>query len=160
MSADPYSISKGILTASYIKNATSTAQLQAALDGGEPLVFMGSAGMSLFITVDFQLPKHGYPVLEFAESTTAGVVVDFGYGEKAFDLYSGDAFVTTDGWLNSEGIVGKGYADRYITTAGDQRVELPDERTARWMTLNIHFQEAGVVSLTHLGMQTVCFCKS
>ena len=33
----------------------------------------------------------------------AGTVVDFGYTEKAIDLYTGDAFVLPSGWLNPIG---------------------------------------------------------
>ena len=38
-------------------------------------------------------------------------------------------------------MVGPGYGDRYITASGEQEVELPDERTARWMSLHVHFPQ-------------------
>jgi hypothetical protein len=154
---DPYSIAKGIGSAKYSKDAQRTQALQANLTAGTDLVLTGDAGDSVFLTVDFQKPMHGYPVLAFSEQTSENVIIDLGYCEKAFDLYSGDAFVTEDGWLNPEGVVGKGYADRYLTAAGAQAVELPDERTARWMTLNVHFIEAGVISLSLVGVRSWMF---
>jgi hypothetical protein len=154
LSSDPYSISAGIGSATYHKDDALTRAIVSNITAGLPLVISGDEASAMFITFDFTMPKHGYPVVEFAGGTRENVIVDFGYTEKAFDLYTGDAFVTEDGWLNAEGIVGKGYADRYVTAADDQRVELPDERTARWMTLNIHFIEAGDVVLANVGMQT------
>lgn len=43
---------------------------------------------------------------------------DMAYTEKPFDLYTGSVFVNTSGWIDPFGIVGKGYADRYITIDG------------------------------------------
>ena len=157
LSSDPYSIAKGIGSAKYQRDSVLTSTLQQALELGAPLVLTGKAGTSAFITVDFFRPMHGYPVIELASPTTSGVVIDFGYCEKAFDLYTGDTYVTSDGWINPEGVVGQGYADRYTTSANDQSVELPDERTVRWMTLNIHFVQNGMVSIAHLGIQAWMF---
>lgn len=41
------------------------------------------------------------------------------YTEKPFDLKTGDTYTDPEtGWINSYGIVGKGYGDRYITRSG------------------------------------------
>jgi hypothetical protein len=157
LSSDPYSISKGIGSATYRRDDTLTAAVSASLAAGTPARLSAPAGSSLFITVDFQQPRHGYPVLQLGPDTTAGVVIDFGYTEKAFDLYSGDDFVALTGWINPEGIVGTGYADRFTTQSSAQSVELPDERTARWMTLNVHFLQDGVVSFEKIAFQTWMF---
>ena len=106
------------------------------------------------------------PAVVSWQPARAGTVVDFGYTEKAIDLYTGDAFVLPSGWLNPiggclpsiggllahlmmaerlprlalAGIVGHGLGDRYIASGGTREiVQLPDERTARWMVLQVTF---------------------
>jgi hypothetical protein len=60
--------------------------------------------------------------------------------------------VDESGWLNPEGVVGPGYADRYIAAAGAQSATFPDERTARWLSVHVHFQESGTVKIRDLGI--------
>ena len=120
-------------------------------DGAVPPVIRGKAGESRYVTWDFQEPVHGYPFLEL-KNAPAGVTVDFGYGELAYSQYSGLKHVEVNGWLNPEGVVGAGYADRYVTREGTQKIELPDERTARWLSLQFHFQTDGEVQLGDVGI--------
>ena len=55
-------------------------------------------GKSVYITIDFNRPVHGYPVIQLTDpSAEGGVIVDFGYTEKAFDQYTGDAYVDSSG---------------------------------------------------------------
>lgn len=116
-----------------------------------PLTLHGQAGDSFYVTFDFGRPVHGFPFIELADSES-GACIDVGYGEIARTLYKGEALVREDGWINTEGVVGKCYADRIIARSGFQRLELPDERTARWMALHIHFPEDGMLEIKRAGI--------
>jgi hypothetical protein len=139
---DPLSIAGAIRTARYLPN-------KASVD--HPLSISGAAGQARYITFDFHRPVHGYPFLEL-ESSAPGVAIDFGYAELAYSQYSGERHVGEDGRVNPEAVVGPGYADRYITRAGLQRVELPDERTARWLSIQVRFPAAAGVVLKQVGI--------
>jgi hypothetical protein len=117
--------------------------------GGEVTV-SGKRGESKYIMVDFDEPVHGFPELTLSASH-AGTVIDLGYGELPFSQYTGRAFVRSDGWMNPECVVGHGYADRYRTRTGQQHIEMPDERTARWLSVLIHFQEDGELTFSRIG---------
>ncbi len=142
LAEDPLSVAAEIRTARYTPDA--------GVSGGWPVI-RGHAGESRYITFDFYQPVHGFPFLELANAPE-GVTIDFGYGELAYSQYSGEKHVDTNGWLNPEGVVGTGYADRYITRLGAQKVELPDERTARWLTLHFHFATDGEVRVKQTGI--------
>lgn len=146
---DPFSMAAGIRSATYHPDLAASAR-GASLISGKPLTIEGEAGQWRYITFDFHRPVHGYPFIDI-ESSIPGAVVDFGYAEIARSLYSGAAHVKSDGWINTEGIVGPGYADRYIARAGTQRIELPDERTARWLAIQIYFPAAGRIVLRDSG---------
>jgi hypothetical protein len=123
-----------------------------ALIRGKPLTIEGEAGETRYVTLDFHRPLHGYPFLDLGEAA-AGVTIDFGYTEIPRSQYDGSRQVDPGtGWIDPTGVVGDRYADRYVTTEGSQRVEIPDERTARWMTLHIHFEEAGSVRIEKVGI--------
>ncbi len=146
----PYSIAAAIRLAKCIPDAVLTQQA-AGLANQASFTLQGKAGESYYVTFDFHCPVHGYPFLEM-NSRSAGVVVDFGYGEITRALFDNKVHVTSDGWVNTEGVVGKGYADRVITRAGAQSLELPDERTARWLTLHIHFPMDGEITFHKAGI--------
>lgn len=150
-SDDPLSIARAIRLAKCAPDAAAR-QDAARLASGSPIVIEGRAGQTRYTTFDFHRPVHGYPFLHLGESTSGAVKVDFGYGEIYRPLYSGEEHVKENGWLNTEGVVGPGYADRYISRQGVQFVELPDERTARWMTLHVHFSEDGQVEIRDVGI--------
>ncbi|MCX6623504.1 MAG: hypothetical protein NTY38_21045, partial [Acidobacteria bacterium] len=139
LSEDPLSVAAGIRTARYTP------------DSSRPPTVRGRAGESRYVTFDFHEPVHGFPFLAL-KNAPAGVTIDFGYGELAYSQYSGLKHVDGSGWVNPEGVVGAGYADRYITRAGAQRMEFPDERTARWLTLHFHFAQDGEVVLKETGI--------
>lgn len=147
---DPLSIAGAIRTARYLPDEAALRQANAAL-GGRPVSISAGAGQSRYITFDFHRPVHGYPFLEL-ESSAPGVAIDFGYAELAYSQYSGDMHVGENGRVNPEGVVGPGYADRYITRAGLQRIELPDERTARWLSIRVHFPADANVVLKRVGI--------
>jgi len=147
---DPQDIGPGMRTAECRPGSGALRAARAFLEG-VPLVIEGSKGESRFITFDFHQPVHGYPFLEFADADP-GIVIDFGYGEISRSLHSGRYHVDETGWIDTGGVVGALYADRYITAQGEQTVELPDERTARWMALHFHFLEKGRVVLRNAGM--------
>ena len=140
VSDDPLSIAAGIRTARC-----------KPIDGMSAAAIEGRAGESRYVTFDYDRPVHGYPFIELA-GAPEGTVIDFGYGEIAYTQYKGERPVHTDGWLNPEAVVGRGYSDRYITRAGAQRFEVPDERTARWLTLHIHFRHDGTVAFRETGI--------
>ena len=140
VSDDPLSIATGIRTARC-----------KPVDGMSAAVIEGRAGESRYVTFDYDRPVHGYPFIDLA-GAPEGTVIDFGYGEIAYTQYKGERPVHTDGWLNPEAVVGPGYADRYITRTGAQRFEVPDERTARWLTLHIHFRHDGAVAFRETGI--------
>ena len=150
ISDDPLSMAKRIRLAQ-CKSQPKVARRIRRLLKGQPAIVQGNAGETKYITFDFHLPVHGYPFLKLKQATE-GVLIDFGYAEIFRSIYSGEKHVDLTGWLNPEGVVGPGYADRYKTKAGKQFIELPDERTARWLTLHIHFIEDGKVSIEDVGI--------
>ena len=145
------SIGIHIRNARYTPAPEATQQAEALVQG-QSVSVRGEAGETRYITVDFQRPVHGYPYLVL-EDAPAGVTLDLGYTEIPRSQYDGLRQVDPHtGWIDPTGVVGNRYADRYVTAAGSQRVELPVERTARWMTLHIHFEEAGTVRLGSVGI--------
>jgi hypothetical protein len=140
LSEDPFSIAAGVATARYSPND----RIKAAN------TISGHAGEARYLTFDFGQPVHGFPFLQI-KSSTPGVFIDFGYQEVSYSQYSGKSFVKLDGSLDPNAVVGTGYGDRYITGEGPQYVEMPDERTARWWTLQIHFSVDGEITLKQAG---------
>jgi hypothetical protein len=110
----------------------------------------GRAGETHYLTYDFGKPVHGYPFLK-ATALRGTPVVDFAYGELNYSPLTGKFLVDTSGWINPEAIVGKGYVDRYYAKPGQQRVELPDERTARWWTIHVYFPHDGILRIHQAG---------
>jgi hypothetical protein len=147
---DPLSMAKAIHAARHTPEQALTATA-ARLVEGKLAEVSGRAGETKYLTFDFHRPVHGYPFLAL-DAATAGTVIDFGYGELSYAQYSGRMHVDESGWLNPEGVVGPGYADRYIATAGAQSATFPDERTARWLSVHVHFKESGTVKIRDLGM--------
>lgn len=99
-------------------------------------VMEAAESRTVYVTFDMQRPVHGYPRIDL-EVDGAPVHVALGYGEIARSLYTGKAHVTLDGWIDTEGVVGTGYADAVVAPSGRWMVEMPDERTARWLTLHL-----------------------
>ncbi len=126
--------------------AEGLCQLQQA-----PWRIEAKAGRSIFVTFDLWKPVHGYPYL-VVDCSSDLVEVDLGYGEVATPIYNGIPAVTEDGWVNTEAVVGQGYADQAILCPGRHRLEFPDERTARWITLHFHFKADGAVTLRDVGI--------
>ncbi len=147
---DPFTMANRI-KASKCEPSKSLTAAAAKLIAGRPLEITGKAGETKYVTLDFQRPVHGYPFVTL-QNAPAGAWIDFGYCELAIAQYSGDQHVLPNGWINPAGVVGPGYGDRYITRTGSQSVELPDERTARWMTLHIHFPTNGTITLNSVGI--------
>jgi len=146
---DPLAISAAIRQADLRPDDALTLQAGRLLNN-TPLVLEGHAGSSFYVTFDFHRPVHGFPVIELADAT-AGVILDLGYCELSRALYDGRMHVGLNGAINPEGVVGRGYCDRYITRAGSQSVELPDERTMRWLAVHVHFVLDGKLVIDKLG---------
>ncbi|MBN1816574.1 MAG: hypothetical protein JW828_04390, partial [Sedimentisphaerales bacterium] len=151
VSQDPLSIASGIRLSKCIPSEAVRSEMSKLLQG-DPIVVAGNKGQTRYLTFDFFRPVHGYPILELGDRTSEGVYIDWGYAEIYRSLYSGQEHVKENGWLNPEGVAGPGYADRYITGPGAQSVELPDERTARWLTLHLYFPEDGQVVIQDGGI--------
>eukprot|EP01116_Phalansterium_solitarium_P019931 TRINITY_DN5738_c0_g2_i6.p1 TRINITY_DN5738_c0_g2~~TRINITY_DN5738_c0_g2_i6.p1 ORF type:complete len:339 (+),score=82.86 TRINITY_DN5738_c0_g2_i6:516-1532(+) len=85
-STDPYSIAAGIDTSTCTSDPVLTQQVADSLAWAAPFVLnnTGSSPAVLFVTFDFQRPVHGYPYLQLAAATSAGVAIDFGYSEMGF----------------------------------------------------------------------------
>jgi hypothetical protein len=150
VAAEPLEIAGGIRTSKCYPDTLATQRANEIVDG-RCITIAGHAGETHYITVDFGLPVHGYPFITL-DNAPEGAVLDFAYCEIWRSQYSGELHVDESGWLNPESVVGKGYADRYITRRGKQTLEIPDERTARWLTLHIHFTQTGNITLSSLGI--------
>ncbi len=149
LSDNPLSMAAGIRLAKCLPDEAACRQAGQVLRG-RPTVIEGKAGEAHYITFDFARPVHGYPYLDLTEAPE-GTVIDFGYCELARSLCTGKMHVDPSGWINPEGVVGPGYADRCITRGGIQSVEMPDERTARWFSLHIHFKTDGRLAIRDCG---------
>lgn len=141
LAIDPWAISATHRRADPRPDEALGAAARAHLRGAD-LVFDGCPGESFFATFDFQRPLHGYPFLEVGECP-AGVAIDIGYGEIVQRIHDGSIHARPDGWIDTEGVVGSGYADRVVLGGPARRIELPDERTARWVALHVRFPEGG-----------------
>jgi hypothetical protein len=115
----------------------------------QPVTISGQAGETRYLTVDFGRPVHGYPFFESSAEVDSDI--DIGYGELAISPFDGRTLVDEDGWIDVDGIVARGYSDLVLATTERRRYELPDERTARWMTVHITFPAAGSVTIHDLG---------
>jgi hypothetical protein len=147
---DPSATAAGIGTSKY--HPDPDAKNQAAnLLSSKPAVITGRAGETHYITFDFHQPVHGYPFLALADASP-GMKIDFGYCELSRSLCTGKVHVDESGWINPEGVVGPGYADRYIARSGEQSFEFPEERTARWLSVHFHFAQDGRVVLKDTGI--------
>lgn len=150
LSDDPFSMAAGIRAAKYDPSRAATREAGRLLEG-RPATVVGLTGTSHYMTFDFGRPVHGYPFLELGDAPE-GTLIDFGYCEIPFALYDGEIHVDLNGWIDPEGVVGKGYGDRHFTRKGTQNVEFPDERTARWMTIHIHSVSDGPIVIEDVGI--------
>lgn len=116
----------------------------------KPYAIVGLAGETHYVTVDLQRPVHGYPFLEIETDVEAAAFV--GYGELAVSPHSGRDLVTVDGAIDVDGVVADRYADILWPAQGRRSYEFPDERTARWLTVQVTFSSAGSFTLHGLGL--------
>lgn len=146
----PSAISGALREAKCHPNPAAAGAARPLALGGSAVI-EGAAGETRYLTVDFQQPVHGYPRLVI-DSAVPGAVVDIVYAEIPRSLYNGRPQVSPDGWIHPELVVGTGYTDRIILRTGRQELEIPDERTARWMAMYIHFPAAGRVVVAECGL--------
>lgn len=120
----------------------------------KPSTITGLGGETHYVTVDLQRPVHGYPFieLELEQRGDALPTVFLGYGELAVSPYSGRDLVTTDGGIDVGGVVAECYGDTLWPARGRRCYEFPDERTARWLTVQVTFSTAGSITLHGLGI--------
>jgi len=112
ISDEPASMAAGIRTSKCRPEAEWTG-LAGNLISGKPVTITGQAGETKYITFDFHQPIHGYPFIGLKDAP-AGVKIDLGYCELSRSLCTSKLHVDETGWINPEGVVGPGYADRYI----------------------------------------------
>ncbi|SEB41741.1 alpha-L-rhamnosidase C-terminal domain-containing protein [Terriglobus roseus] len=146
---DPVAIGSAILHGEYHPFGAQ-AMVRPFGEETHAIEVRGHAGETRYITFDFGRPVHGYPFLSATAQGTAPTI-DFAYGELNRSPLTGKFLVDTNGWINPEAIVGKGYIDRYYATAGAQHVEFPEERTARWLTVHLYFPKDGVFRVRQAG---------
>ena len=106
-------------------------------------------GETQYATFDFHRPLHGFPYIELA-TDTPGVIVSFGYGELNVSPKDGSDHIDPDsGRVLVEGVSGQFYGDRYVTagTGRIERIEFPDERTARYMMVDFTAPAGSAASL-------------
>ena len=85
-----------------------------------------------YVTLDFGKPLHGYVKIEI-EDAPPGAMLDFLYGELRTNPYTGEETLHPDGSMDCEFIVGAPFGDRIILRGGPQSIEIPEERTWRWL---------------------------
>jgi hypothetical protein len=112
---------KAVLASSeWLSKCVGVAELHPGRDG--------------YLTLDFGKPLHGYVKVEI-EDAPPGATLDFLYGELRVNPYTGEIVLRPDGSMDSEFIVGAPFGDRVILRGGRQTVEVPEERTCRWLQL-------------------------
>lgn len=120
-------------------------------------VIRGNPGETHYLTFDFHQPVHGYPSFR-CRTETAGAALSFGYGELNVSHLDGTLQIDpVTGKIQTQGVTGTHYGDRYLTAGtGDwEIIEIPEERTARYMTLHVTFPAGGAggeVELASVGM--------
>lgn len=138
--------------AEYIPTDIQKTLFLNALNGDEVSLTL-KEGETKYVTYDLHVPVHGYPYFEL-ESDSSNVAVSFGYGELNISVYDGTNHTDPEtGWIRTEGVVGQFYADRYITSdKGLQKIEIPEERTARYMTVHFTAAEDATIRLKKTGI--------
>ncbi len=121
------------------KNSKYTRTNRAVFRAAELLLRRGQPaelrpGMDGYLTLDFGRPVHGYVKLEI-DSAGPGTILDFLYGEIRVDPATGKRVLLEDGSFDPELVVGAPFGDRVILRGGRQSIEIPEERTARWLML-------------------------
>ena len=102
----------------WFKNPGSVAELSSEREG--------------YVTFDFGKPLHGYVRIEI-EDALPGAMLDFLYGELRVNPCTGEEVLHPDGSIDCEFIVGAPFGDRVILCGGPQTIEIPEERTWRWL---------------------------
>jgi hypothetical protein len=111
------------------------------------------AGGDGYLTLDFGRPVHGYLRLDIADAA-AGTVLDFTYGETRVDLRTGKTMLHADGSFDPELVCGGPYGDRVVLRGGRQTVEIPEERTCRWLMVTWRGAGKKDVRLRSVSMMT------
>lgn len=121
----------------------SRVQNLPALFSDSPATARLMPGGEGYVTLDFGQPVHGTLFLEILDAP-GGAVLDFTYGETRVDLRTGNKMLREDGSFDPELVCGGPYGDRVILRRGKQTIELPDERTCRWMMITWRKVEAPI----------------
>lgn len=128
-----------------------TDEIYEKFDSGNANISI-KAGETIYVTYDFHVPIHGFPSFEL-ESDSDKIAISLGYSELNVSLYDGSHHTDAEtGWIKTEGVVGPFYGDRYITKKGSQSVEIPEERTARYMTVHFTAVEDANIKLGKMGI--------
>jgi hypothetical protein len=91
-------------------------------------------GIDGYLTLDFGKPMHGTLYLEL-EDADSGTILDFTHGELRRDLRKDQDLLGKDGAFDPEITLGAPCGDRVILRSGAQQIEIPEERTCRWLMI-------------------------
>jgi hypothetical protein len=115
----------------YRLNSDRLQDGRSLLDDSAPCARLKTGGDG-YLTLDFGRPVHGYLRVEIADAE-AGTVLDFTFGETRVDLRTGKTMLHANGSFDPELVCGGPYGDRVVLRGGKQTVEIPEERTCRWL---------------------------
>jgi hypothetical protein len=116
-----------------VKHSRYKKDFARAKEEGDSLTKL-QPGKDGYATLDFGKPLHGYLRLEILDAP-AGAVLDFTYGEIHYDLHAEKQVLLDDGSFDPELTVGTPFGDRITLREGPQTLEIPEERTWRWLMI-------------------------
>lgn len=110
------------------------------------------AGEDGYVTLDFGKPVHGTLMIEILDAPE-GAILDFTFAETRVDLRTGNLMLKEDGSFDPELVCGGPYGDRILLRKGKQSIELPEERTGRWMMITWR-KAGGAIRVKSVSMMT------
>ncbi|MFA6959736.1 MAG: alpha-L-rhamnosidase [Opitutaceae bacterium] len=106
-----------------------------------------------YVTFDFGKPVHGYLRIGIT-SAPAGAVMEFGYGELASDPRDDSQILKEEGSFDPEFTVGTPFGDHVRLRAGAQTIELPEERTWRWLLIHWESSDGEPITVANISCLT------
>ncbi len=110
-------------------------------------------GRDGYVTLDFGRPLHGYLKIEIQDAAP-GAELDLLYGEMRVNPHTGEPALRPDGWLNCEFVVGAPFGERIVLRGGEQSIEIPEERTLRWLLLVWHTPGPSSIQLRSVSLMS------
>lgn len=126
------STSWSLRNGSYRRDKLRAQKVALGPQGMSGELTQGPAG---YLTLDFGRPVHGFVYFE-AECAEAGAQLEFGYGELRSSPRTGKPVLRGNGSFDPEIVMGGPSGDRVILVAGRNVIEVPEERTCRWLLVS------------------------